>query len=83
MPIMTNFERVLRSSQMTEASEDRVWMESTREALLSYPDEYLVEMLRMTVMVSAMRLAGVDRPSIELTQHGMRQVIDLLKESVE
>jgi hypothetical protein len=47
-------------------------------------DEYVVESLRLCLMVASMRLASIEGKelSLELAQHGLEQVIDILKENV-
>jgi hypothetical protein len=81
---MNSFEGLLRSTQMTEASEDSEWMLNYAKFLIHLPDEYLVEALRATLMACAFRIAGgtIQGTSNELTRHGLDMVMESLKEGI-
>ena len=80
---MPTFEEILRSSQLTNAYRDKEWMETMRDTLMDMEDEYVVEALRLCLIISGLRLVSSElgeHTSLELAQHGLERVVDILKE---
>ena len=85
---MPTFEELLKSSQATAAYDDKDWMDSYHEVLVKLPNEYLVEALKATLTVSAMKLIAPslvmgNYPSFEVVKHSLVRVLELLREGID